>query len=141
MTTMNKVLEIIAILFVIVVAVFIVRMVCSEITSSAAAHNQVIDAIDDNPNSIILHGFDEQLFEISDEEEVKEIIKTLKQISYEEKAKPDYVEGSYHVEIDYDDKTISLGLGRDFVAYDGIQYDIERGSLDNVIGILARHLE
>ena len=66
---------------------------------------------------------------------------TLKNVSYKEKDQQDYEEGLYLMDIIYESKTISLGIGSDCVSYGGIQYETEKGSLDEVVNIFTKYLD
>ena len=96
--------------------------------------------LDSNPSSITLYGFDEKEYEISDEKDIETIIDTLRNASYKEIDQQDYVEGLYQIDIHYDNETVSLGIGGDCVSYEGVQYDVEKGSLDKVMNIFAKYL-
>ena len=99
------------------------------------------NVLDNNPSSIILYGFDEKKYEISDEKDVETIIDTLKSVSYKEKDQQDYEEGFYLVDINYgNNETASLGIGNDCVSYGGVQYETGKGSLDEVVSIFAKYL-
>ena len=62
-------------------------------------------------------------------------------VSYKEKDQQDYEEGLYLLDIIYESKTISLGIGSDCVSYGGIQYETEKGSLDEVVNIFTKYLD
>ncbi len=102
---------------------------------------EIKDVLDNNPSSIILYGFDEKKYEISDDKDVETIIDILKNVSYKEKDQQDYEEGLYLLDIIYESKTISLGIGSDCVSYGGIQYETEKGSLDEVVNIFTKYLD
>lgn len=102
---------------------------------------EIKDVLDNNPSSIILYGFDEKKYEISDDKDVETIIDILKNVSYKEKDQQDYEEGLYLMDIIYESKTISLGIGSDCVSYGGIQYETEKGSLDEVVNIFTKYLD
>lgn len=113
----------------------------SELTKTEKDGMELRNVLDSNPNSIILYGFDEKEYEISDEKDVETIIDTLKNVSYKEKDQQDYEEGLYLMDIIYESKTISLGIGSDCVSYGGIQYETEKGSLDEVVNIFTKYLD
>lgn len=102
---------------------------------------EIKDVLDNNPSSIILYGFDEKKYEISDDKDVETIIDILKNVSYKEKDQQDYEEGLYLMDIIYESKTISLGIGSDCVSYGGIQYETEKGSLDEVVNFFTKYLD
>ena len=102
---------------------------------------EIKDVLDNNPSSIILYGFDEKKYEISDDKDVETIIDILKNVSYKEKDQQDYEECLYLLDIIYESKTISLGIGSDCVSYGGIQYETEKGSLDEVVNIFTKYLD
>ena len=102
---------------------------------------EIKDVLDNNPSSIILYGFDEKKYEISDDKDVETITDILKNVSYKEKDQQDYEEGLYLLDIIYESKTISLGIGSDCVSYGGIQYETEKGSLDEVVNIFTKYLD
>ena len=102
---------------------------------------EIKDVLDNNPSSIILYGFDEKKYEISDDKDVETIIDILKNVSYKEKDQQDYEEGLYLLDIIYESKTISLGIGSDCVSYGGIQYETEKGSLDEVVNFFTKYLD
>ena len=89
---------------------------------------------------IDLYGFDEKEYEISDEKDIETIIDTLRNASYKEIDQQDYVEGLYQIDIHYDNETVLLGIGGDCVSYEGVQYEVEKGSLDKVMYIFAKYL-
>ena len=140
MATKNKIIVLIGILFAIVIAVFIVRA-CVEKSTTAIDNKELGSVLNNNPSSVILYGFDETKHEISDEKDVETIIDTLKNDSYKEKDQQDYVEGLYLMDIQYGNETVSLGMGGDCVSYEGVQYEVENGSLDEIINILTRYLD
>lgn len=102
---------------------------------------EIKDVLDNNPSCIILYGFDEKKYEISDDKDVETIIDILKNVSYKEKDQQDYEEGLYLMDIIYESKTISLGIGSDCVSYGGIQYETEKSSLDEVVNIFTKYLD
>ena len=78
------------------------------------------NVLENNTSSIILYGFDEKKYEISDEKDVETIIDTLKNASYKEKEQQDYEEGFYLMDINYGNETALLGIGSDCISYGGI---------------------
>ena len=140
MATKNKIIVLIGILFAIVIAVFIVRA-CVEKSTTAIDNKELGSVLNNNPSSVILYGFDETKHEISDEKDVETIIDTLKKVSYKEKDQQDYMEGLYLVDIYYGNEPVSLGIGDDCVSYEGLQYEVEKGSLDEVVKTLVKYLD
>ena len=140
MTTKNKVLILIGLIFVIVIAIFVVK-IHVEKSTTAMDNKELGSVLNNNPSSVILYGFDETKHEISDEKDVETIIDTLKNVSCKEKDQQDYVEGLYLMDIQYGNETVSLGMGGDCVSYEGVQYEVENGSLDEIINILTRYLD
>ena len=117
-------------------------IVCAEKSTSTAVDDMKLkNVLADDPSSVVLYGFDEEKYEISDETDVETIIDTLKNASYKEKDQEDYDEGFYQMEINYGSETVSLGIGDDCVAYEGVQYETENSSLDNVVNILVQYLD
>ena len=140
MTTKNKVLILIGLIFVIVIAIFVVK-IHEEKSTTAKDNKELGSVLDINPSSVILYGFDGTKHEISDEKDVETIIDTLKKVSYKEKDQQDYMEGLYLVDIYYGNEPVSLGIGDDCVSYEGLQYEVEKGSLDEVVKILVKYLD
>ncbi len=140
MAIKNKVLVIIGILFLRVVAIFVVKTVCAEMMTPSTNSAEYLHDLNDNPTSIILYGFDEKTYEITDEHEVQIIIETLKNTQYTEMDMNEYKEGFYMVDINYNLETVSMGIGTDCIAYGGAQYAVENGSFDEVISIFVNHL-
>lgn len=140
MAIKRKVLVIIGILFVIVVAIFVVKTVCAEMMTPSTNCAEYLHDLNDNPTSIILYGFDEKTYEITDEHEVQIIIETLKNTQYTEMDMNEYKEGFYMVDLNYNLETVSMGIGTDCIAYGGAQYAVENGSFDEVISIFVNHL-
>lgn len=142
MATKNKILLIVGILFVIVIALFIIKIICAEkLTPTAVDDMKLKNALDNNPSSVILYGFDEKKYDISDEKDIETIIDTLKNVSYKEKDQQGYEEGFYLMDINYGSETVSLGIGSDCFSYEGVQYETEKGSLDKVVNIFVKYLE
>lgn len=142
MATKNKILLIVGILFVIVIALFIIKIISAEkLTSTAVDDMKLKNALDNNPSSVILYGFDEKKYDISDEKDIETIIDTLKNVSYKEKDQQGYEEGFYLMDINYGSETVSLGIGSDCFSYEGVQYETEKGSLDKVVNIFVKYLE
>ena len=65
----------------------------------------------------------------------------MKNVSYKEKDQQDYVEGLYLIDIYYDNEPVSLGIGGDCVSYEGLKYEVEKSSLDEVVKILVKYLD
>ena len=112
----------------------------SNVTTTTKDGMELRNVLDNNPSSIILYGFDEKKYEISDERDVETIIETLKNVSYKEKDQQDYEEGFYLMDINYGNETTSLGVGNDCVSYGGVQFETGKGPLDEVVRIYAKYL-
>ena len=134
MTTKNKVLILIGLIFVIVIAIFVVKIHVEKLTT-AMDNKKLGSVLDNNPSGITVYGFDKTKHEITNEKDVETIIDTLKNVSYKEKDQQDYVEGLYLNE------PVSLGIGGDCVSYEGLQYEVEKCSLDEVVKILVKYLD
>ena len=78
------------------------------VTTTTKDGMELRNVLDNNPSSIILYGFDEKKYEISDEKDVETIIGTLKNVSYKVKDQQDYEEGFYLMDINYGNETTSL---------------------------------
>ena len=61
------------------------------VTTTTKNGMELRNVLDNNPSSIILYGFDEKKYEISDEKDVETIIDTLKTVSYKEKDRKRYI--------------------------------------------------
>lgn len=140
MTTKNKVLILIGLIFVIVIAIFVVKIHVEKLTT-AMDNKKLGSVLDNNPSGITVYGFDKTKHEITNEKDVETIIDTLKNVSYKEKDQQDYVEGLYLIDIYYDNEPVSLGIGGDCVSYEGLQYEVEKCSLDEVVKILVKYLD
>ena len=125
-----------------VVVLFVIKIICAaKLTPTAVDDMKLKNVLDDNPSSVILYGFDEKKYDISDEKDVETIIDILKTVSYKEKDRQDYDEGFYLMDINYGNETVSLGIGDDCVSYEGVQYETEKSSLDRVVNIFVKYLE
>lgn len=140
MVKKNKKLLLVGILFVIVL--FAVKLVDEEeLIPTMSDDMKLINVLDDNPSSVIVYGFDEKKYEVSDEKDVETIIDTLKNVSYKEKNQQDYSEGFYQMDINYGNETVSMGIGGDCISYESVQYETEeKGALDKVVNIIAKYL-
>jgi hypothetical protein len=131
----------VGIILVIAIVLLVIKFIgAGESTSATADGMKLENVLGDDPSSVILYGFDEQKYDITDEQDIDTLIDSLRSATYTEIDQQDYKVGFYLMDIIYGSETVSLGIGEDCVSYEGVQYETEQNSLDEINNIIAKYL-
>ncbi len=119
----------------------------SDLSNTQSIDNVINDSgsslnfvLGNNPQKIIIHGFDEIEYVINDEADVNAINQALNTCEFVLDTNED-IEGLYDIDIQYDDMSVSLGINDNHIAYKGYQFKITKGTLETATSIIRSTLE
>ena len=136
----NRVIIIVGIV-IILMFLFCIKALVEKNSDINSAEELFSNEFEQQPDAIVVYGFDEKEYEIDSEEDIDSIVSTLKNYTYIEKTDDETVEGFYMLEFKYSDETKSIGVNDSYVSYEGKQYEVVDGDLTQVVDLIVTYMD
>ena len=136
----NRVIVIVGIV-IILMFLFCIKALVEKNSDINSAEELFSNEFEQQPDAIVIYGFDEKEYEIDSEEDIESIVSILKNYTYIEMADDETVEGFYMLEFKYSDETKSIGVNDSYVSYEGKQYEVVGGDLKQIVDIIVSYMD
>ena len=136
----NRVIVIIGIV-IILMFLFCIKTLLDKNSIVNTTEDLFSNEFEQQPDAIVVYGFDEKEYEIDSEEDIESIVSILKNYTYIEMADDETVEGFYMLEFKYSDETKSIGVNDSYVSYEGKQYKVADGDLKQVVDLIVTYMD
>ena len=136
----NRVIVIVGIV-IILMFLFCIKALVEKNSDINSAEELFSNEFEQQPDAIVIYGFDEKEYEIDSEEDIESIVSILKNYTYIEMADDETVEGFYMLEFKYSDETKSIGVNDSYVSYEGKQYEVVDGDLTQVVDLIVTYMD
>jgi hypothetical protein len=140
MIKINRIIVIIGIV-IILMFLFCIKTLLDKNSNVNTTKDLFSNEFEQQPDAIVIYGFDEKEYEIDSEEDIEKIVTTLKRYTYTEISDDETVEGFYMLEFKYSDETKSIGVNDSYVSYEGKQYKVVDGDLKQVVDLIVTYMD
>ena len=140
MIKMNRIIVIIGIV-IILMFLFCIKTLFDKNSIINTTEDLFSNEFEQQPDAIVIYGFDEKEYEIDSEEDIESIVSTLKNYTYIEMTGDETIEGFYMLEFKYSDETKSIGVNDSYVSYEGKQYKVVDGDLKQVVDLIVTYMD
>ena len=136
----NRVIVIVGIV-IILMFLFCIKALVEKNSDINSAEELFSNEFEQQPDAIVIYGFDEKEYEIDSEEDIESIVSILKNYTYIEMADDETVEGFYMLEFKYNNESKSIGVNDSYVSYEGKQYEVVDGNLKQVVDLIVTYMD
>ena len=136
----NRVIIIVGIV-IILMFLFCIKALVEKNSDINSAEDLFSNEFEQQPDAIVIYGFDEKEYEIDSEEDIESIVSILKNYTYIEMADDETVEGFYMLEFKYNSESKSIGVNDAYVSYEGKQYKVVDGDLKQVVDLIVTYMD